>query len=338
MKTAPMRRPKPSEEGYMLVTVMFILAILMISMTALAPAIKKSIQRDREVELMHRGKQYARAVKLYYKQFGAYPTSVDILLKANNQRFLRKKYVDLSTGKDQWKIIIVGQQKTPPMGFFGKPLGAAGATGGSGITGATSFGNSGSSTFGSSNGGSMFGSSSGGSTFGSSSAGSSSFSSSAGTSGSSTGPGGGAAGGATGAGGSTGSQSGTDSFGQPTMVGPIIGFSPNSSKESILVYRLKNHYDEWEFLYSPIEEQATQGPSGNMGLLPQPGGAGTGNGFSINLNGPGSGSNTGAGGNQGGGSNPAGSNGNSGNGNGNGSGSGSGSGNPPNSPTPPPTQ
>lgn len=318
MNTAPMRRPKPSEEGYMLVTVMFILAILMISLTALAPAIKKDIQRDRDVELMHRGKQYARAVKLYYKKFGSYPTSVDLLLKANNQRFLRKKYVDLITGKEQWKIIIVGQQKTPPMGFFGQPLGAAGATGGSGVTGASSFGNSGSSMFGSGNGGSMFGSSS---------PGSSSFSSSPGAPGSSAGPGGVAAGGAPGASGSTGAQSGADSFGQPATVGPIMGFSPNSSKESILVYRLKNHYDEWEFLYNPIEEQATQGPTGNMGLLPQQGGAGTGNGFIINLNGPGSGSN------QGGGSNPAGSNGNNGNGSGSGNGNGNGSGNPPNLPT-----
>ena len=143
MKTTPNRQRKPSEEGYMLVAVMFMLAILMLSLTMAAPLIKIDIQRDRDVELMHRGKQYARAVKLYYKTIGTSPTNVDALVKTNNIRFLRKKYVDLSTGKEEWRVILVGQQKTPPMGFFGEPLGTAGATGGaSSVAGATAFSSS----------------------------------------------------------------------------------------------------------------------------------------------------------------------------------------------------
>jgi type II secretory pathway pseudopilin PulG len=76
MNKIPIRRRKSSEEGYMLVVVIFMLAILMLSMTAAVPVIKKEIQRDREIETMHRGKQYARAVKLYYKKFGRYPQKV----------------------------------------------------------------------------------------------------------------------------------------------------------------------------------------------------------------------------------------------------------------------
>ena len=34
-----------------------------------------------------------------------------------------------------------------------------------------------------------------------------------------------------------------------------MGFSPNSPKQSILVYKKKNHYNEWEFLYDPIADQ-----------------------------------------------------------------------------------
>jgi len=277
MTTTPIRRRKPSEEGYMLVTVMFILAILMISLTVAAPVIKKDIQRDREVELMHRGKQYARAVKLYYKQFGAYPMNVDALVKTNNVRFLRKKYIDSTTGRDEWKAIIVGQQKTPPMGFFGQPLGPAGATGGAGgVTGATPFASSSSSSttgFG--------GSSSGGSMFGSSSGGLSSSTSSTGAFGSSSAPNGAAAGSATDPSGTSGSTSSTGLSGQTFGGAPIIGFSPNGEKESILVYRLKNHFNEWEFLYYPLEDQATQG-GGNLGTIGQPmGGTGTGTGFTI---------------------------------------------------------
>ncbi len=75
-------------------------------MAIAVPNINKEIQRDREVETMHRGKQYVRALKLYYKKFGNYPPNVDALVKGtNNLRFLRKKYIDPSTGKDEWKPI-----------------------------------------------------------------------------------------------------------------------------------------------------------------------------------------------------------------------------------------
>jgi type II secretory pathway pseudopilin PulG len=113
------RRPRPSEQGYMLVAVMFLMAILVISMSVAAPIIKKQIQHDREIETMHRGKQYIRAIRMYYKTFGAYPPNMDALVNTNKIRFLRKKYADPTTGKADWKIIHVGQNKVPTAwGFF----------------------------------------------------------------------------------------------------------------------------------------------------------------------------------------------------------------------------
>jgi type II secretory pathway pseudopilin PulG len=260
MKTTPIRQRKPSEEGYMLVVVIFLLAVLMISLTVAAPVIKKEIQRDREVEMMHRGKQYARAVKLYYKKFGAYPPNVDALVKSSEVRFLRKKYVDLITGQEEWKIVRVGQQKTPPMGFFGQPLGAAGATGTGGVTGATPFGSSSIGGAGTS--------SSGNSLFGSSNSGPGTAASPSTASGSFTDPNSGT-GSASATSGSAAATADTGLSGQSFGGVPIIGFSPNSSKQSILVYRTKDHYNEWEFLYYPIEDQMTQG-GGNLGAIGQP--------------------------------------------------------------------
>jgi len=43
--------------------------------------VAESIQRDREVETMQRGKQYIRAIQLYYKKFHAYPPNMDALIK-----------------------------------------------------------------------------------------------------------------------------------------------------------------------------------------------------------------------------------------------------------------
>ena len=237
-KPIPIRgRRKPSEEGYILVVVVFMLAILMISLTVAAPVIKKDIQRDREIETMHRGKQYTRAVKLYYKKFGAYPANADALVKTNEIRFLRKKYIDPTTGKAEWKPILFGQNKTQTLGFFGQPIvgfGAApagiGPAGGSGATDASAIAGALNSTIGS---------------------GSASGSTDSVTN--PTAPASGA--GSTGSSGGSGSGSSTGLTGQTFGGGPIIGFSPNSPKQSILVYKKKNHYNEWEFFYDPLTDQ-----------------------------------------------------------------------------------
>ena len=42
----------------------------------------------------------------------------------------------------------------------------------------------------------------------------------------------------------------------------IIGFSPNSTRESILTWRKKNHFNEWEFVYDPLTDLANGGFSG----------------------------------------------------------------------------
>jgi type II secretory pathway pseudopilin PulG len=262
---------------------MFMLAILVIAMAVAAPRIRKSIQRDREVETMHRGKQYARAVKLYYKKFGAYPPSVDALVKTNEIRFLRRKYIDPTTGKDEWKPIHLGQNKAPTaMGFFGVPLTGTGM-GGGGLCGnalPSSIPSSGSST-------SIFSSNTSGGGFGSSSPTSGCPTDSSGSgSAATTDPNATGSATDTSAGGST-STSGTGGIGTSTsgagtgagLTGQtlggagIIGFSPMSPKQSILVYKKKNHYNEWEFVYDPISDQMTM-QGGNAGALGQQGSPG----------------------------------------------------------------
>jgi type II secretory pathway pseudopilin PulG len=269
-KRTSTRRPRPSEEGYVLVAVICMVALFTIALAVALPKVSKEIQRDREIETMHRGKQYARAVKLYYKKFGAYPPSVDALVKTNNIRFLRKKYTDPTTGKEDWKPVRFGQNKAPTaMGFFGVPLtgstiagtgpssgnglaGGSSLTGGNNPTGASSFSQQTSTSdpnaaqaqdANSAN-------ASSGSTTGDASATASTTGSTAGsTTGSTTG-------------------SGTGLSGQTFGGAGIIGFSPNSPRQSIMVYKKKNHYNEWEFVYDPLAEQMMQG--GNTGSIGQP--------------------------------------------------------------------
>jgi hypothetical protein len=216
---------------------------------------------------MHRGKQYVRAIQLYYKKFNAYPPTLDALVKTNDIRFLRKKYIDPTTGKVDWKPILFCQNKTPmAMGFFGQPLGPPGCGPGAGTGPGGMPGNSLQGGIGANGGSSIFPSSPTG--------GSSIFSSSpTGNSPAEPGAGAGAAPGT----GST-DQSGNGSSGQPVDAngtplqgqtfggGGIVGVSPASPKQSIYVFKKKNHYNEWEFLYSPLQDMQTiTGGNTNIG-------------------------------------------------------------------------
>jgi type II secretory pathway pseudopilin PulG len=284
---APAAR-RASEAGYMLLVAIFLLALFTLSLAVAVPKITKSLQRDRDLETFRRGMQYRRAVQLYYRTFHAYPPNVDALVKTNNIRFLRKKYVDPTTGKAEWKPVLFGQNKTPTaMGFFGQPL-AGGATSIAGIGPGGGNGLAGASPIGSSSGGLFDSSSSSSSTTTSSSSTSSSTDNSGGT-GSTTGTTDSSGGSSSTSGSSSafGSTSSSGLSGQTFGGGGIIGFSPGSAKQSILVYKKKNHYNEWEFTYDPISEMQTM-TGGNAGMMSQPGTAPpAGAGTNTNLNNPG---------------------------------------------------
>ena len=268
-RAIPTRHPRPSEEGYILIWVIFLLAIFTIAMSVAVPRIAKEIQLDREHETMARGKQYTRAVQLYYRKFHAFPPNQDALVKTNEIRFLRRKYIDPTTGKDDWKPIRFGQAKTQTLGFFGQPIPGAGSAGGTVLAGTGPSGGNG-----------LNGS---GSLFSTTSSGAGSTPT-AGAPGVSTGS-------TTGTGPSSSSGSDTGLSGQTFGGAGIIGFSPAGTKQSIMIFKKKNRYDEWEFIYDPLTDMRTV--SGNTGGIGQPasttttpiGGSGIGSGI-----GPGSGS------------------------------------------------
>jgi type II secretory pathway pseudopilin PulG len=299
MKIHPNRRARPkSEEGYVLIAVIFMLLIFMLAISVAAPKVARSIQRDRELETMHRGKQYRRAVQLYYRKFNAYPPNVDALVKTQELKFLRKKYLDPITGQDDWKPVMFGQNKTPTaMGFFGQPIvgnpttlagvGPGGA--GTGLTGSPGMGGTLGGANGSPGSNSLFGltdaSGGAGAQAGQSANGTGTDQSGA------TGGGPGASGNAANGAGGSASNILSGSTGGQTFGGVgIIGFSPGSPKQSLMVYKKKNHYNEWEFTYDPLQDRQTI--SGNTGMIGQPASSTTtpvgGTGFGSNGTGFGS--------------------------------------------------
>ena len=103
-----MRRRSPNsnrgcgqERGYVLLTLIFFVAVLAISLTAILPSVIHEAKRDREEELVHRGAQYERAILLYFKKNGHYPAKVEDLENTNEIRYLRRRYKDPMAPRDE---------------------------------------------------------------------------------------------------------------------------------------------------------------------------------------------------------------------------------------------
>ncbi len=69
------------------------IAILTILIAAIAPAIATVLKRDREQELIFRGRQYARAIGLFQRRYGRYPNDLKELFE-NRPRSIRKLFKD----------------------------------------------------------------------------------------------------------------------------------------------------------------------------------------------------------------------------------------------------
>jgi type II secretory pathway pseudopilin PulG len=238
-------RNHQQQGGYVLLAILFALTLLIIGLAAAAPNAATALKRTKEDELVRRGQQYSLAIRRFYKKFGRYPSDVDQLENTNNIRFLRRRYLDPLTGKDDWKPIQFGQAR-PSLGFFGEKVtttGGASPAGpglgpstigtGSGPSGSSGSGNSSSST--ASNG--------------------------AGSDSSAT-PGKASAGPA----GSASNPLSTDQLSGKTFGGgAIVGVAVPSQKESLREFQQKDHYNEWQFVYDPTMDPTTRGALGLAG-------------------------------------------------------------------------
>ena len=96
----------------MVAIVMFI-AILMILIAAVGPSISTIMKREREEELLFRGKQYARAIALFQRRYGRYPMTLKEMYE-NKPRVIRKLWKDPMCACDDWKLLIQGQPDSSP--------------------------------------------------------------------------------------------------------------------------------------------------------------------------------------------------------------------------------
>lgn len=272
-----------------MLAVLFMVFLILLLLAVAAPRVATELRREKEEETIHRGLQYVRAIRLFYKHFGRYPITLDELDSSSNIRFLRQHYPDPFTGKTDWRMIHRGEATVPSLGLFGQPnpasmlvlantnqVGtpiASAANGGSGngpgsgsgslfdspSTGSgNGFGNQngagGSGSFGSSPG--SFGNASG--SFGVQSA-----QGSFGSQGNSFGTNGtqGSTSSGLGNSGTPGASNGTGST-QPLQVShEIIGVGLPFDHKSVKAYRKQENYNRWEFVYDPASDRISLVPT-----------------------------------------------------------------------------
>jgi type II secretory pathway pseudopilin PulG len=266
MKLHPHLRRKASrsrQQGYVLIVMLLFLALMVIGLTAVAPAMATRVRREREIELIHRGKQYARAIRLFYRKFGRYPVRMEELEKTNNIRFLRKRYKDPMTASGDWRLIHFGEAQltlpnAAPLLPGATTPGSPTTTGSSGTAGVGSSSSSFANTFSS---GSQP-SSGQASTTTPGQAGAGQTGTTAGTSADSSQSG---QSGQPGQPGTPASQLSSPLGGGPQFGGgPVVGVASASKKQSIKELNKKNHYNDWEFVYDPSLDMTMAGAVGGV--------------------------------------------------------------------------
>jgi hypothetical protein len=104
----PSRRASARREGgFALLLVFLMAATIAITLYWQIPRVAFQAQRQKEQLLIERGEQYQRAVQLFVRANNRYPQKLDDLENFNNRRFLRHKFKDPITGKDEWRLIHV---------------------------------------------------------------------------------------------------------------------------------------------------------------------------------------------------------------------------------------
>jgi hypothetical protein len=244
-----------SQSGFALLMVLFMTTLVLLGAMAAAPYVRTEAQREKEQEMIWRGKQYVRGVKLYYRKMGRFPTSVDDLTKpkVGSLRFMRQAYKDPMNKEDgSWRFIYVGPSgqligSLKPQQAFQIPGVAGGQFGtpaGTNAQQTTSFGASG---FGQSTPVAQPGFPQSQQGAGANQSGTTS----AGQPGS-TAP--------------TGNQTGTDDSvttsasgllsDSPVIGGNIIGVGSKINKRSVIIYDKAKNYRMFEFIWNPSKDMA----------------------------------------------------------------------------------
>jgi len=101
------------------------MTILAISVLVIVPTVYKVMQRDKEEELLFRGKEYAQFLVNYQRRRGTFPKSLKELMQTQ-PRSARRLYKDPMCDCSDWGLIHPGMPFPIPKTTDGEPAGVGG--------------------------------------------------------------------------------------------------------------------------------------------------------------------------------------------------------------------
>jgi type II secretory pathway pseudopilin PulG len=97
-------------EGYTILLLMFMVFVMSIGLMIAVPVWQTQIQREKEEELIFRGKQYVEAIRIFQqKKPGTFPRDFDELIE---EKCLRKLYADPMAPDGEWNLILSSDSPT----------------------------------------------------------------------------------------------------------------------------------------------------------------------------------------------------------------------------------
>lgn len=135
-------RRRQRERGFALLLVFLMASAVAMMLYMQLPRQAFESERDKEQLLIDRGEQYKRAIYMYYVQNNRqWPSKIEDLESTNNHRYLRRRYVNPYTGKDEWRLIhtngafLTDSLVTPPPAQATPGTGTSGTTSGGALAG-----------------------------------------------------------------------------------------------------------------------------------------------------------------------------------------------------------
>ena len=96
---------RKGQDGYALLFVTAMAAAIAIKLYMELPRLAFETRRAKEDKLVDRAEQYKRGIQLYYRKLKKFPQTLDDLENTNQIRYVRQRYVDPFSGKDDWRLI-----------------------------------------------------------------------------------------------------------------------------------------------------------------------------------------------------------------------------------------
>lgn len=91
-------------KGYTLLVLVIAIQVMCIGLLVAVPVWQTQIQREKEEELIFRGKQYVEAIRLFQiKNPGSFPENLEELVE---EKCIRKLYNDPMTEHGDWNVIL----------------------------------------------------------------------------------------------------------------------------------------------------------------------------------------------------------------------------------------